>query len=340
MPLRLTSLALALLGVFVVGTVAARSQAQPPGAYRAGIYSVREDGSGRREIAVPDPSLTSFIRSPGGRSILFTRQVDDAGALYAAERSGANPVRLTPSGFEGYPDVGGAAFSPDGRLVAFTGSTTCGWRCAHYSLYLVGRDGSGLRMIADGARQPSWAPAGRRLAYAGTGGISVVDVQTGERTTVATGYVYRPLWAPRGQRIAYSATMRGYGVACFVNADGSRRRCTHGHSLTNLIWSRDASRVAFRQVTPLRLGTVDADARRFRYLGDPRSTARPVAWSPDGTRIAFAFGSYGSYYDGSVEVRALKSPRRTARVVREQGSYLRDIRWRGHRISYVASRPE
>jgi Tol biopolymer transport system component len=337
---RLPFLVLALLGAFVVVATAAASKTGATSAYRAGIYSVRYDGHDHRVIAVPDPPLNYFIRSPGGRTILFLRQVgEERLALFAADSSGANPVRLTPPEFPESVALEGSPFSPDGRTIVFTGYTVCGWRCARYSLYLVGRDGTGLRLLASGATGPSWAPDSRRLAYMGSAGLYVTDIETGDTTHITKRYAYSPLWAPRGERIAYSATIGGYGVACFVNSDGSRRRCIHGHSLTNLVWSRNALRVAFRQATPLRLGTVDAGAPHVRYLGNPRSMARPVAWSPDGTQIAFAFGSYGSYSE-DIEVRTLKRPRRTVRVVHEERSGLYDIRWRGNRISYVASRPE
>ena len=145
------------------------------------------------------------------------------------------------------------------------------------------------------------------------------------------------MWAPRGERIAYTGR-RGFSVACFVNADGSRRRCTRGTSLTSLVWSRDGKRVAFREATR-RLGFVDSDAKRIRYLaGDHGRHARPAAWSPDGRRLAYWFGSYGGY-DGFVKVLRLDAPRRSRTIIREQGG-LSELRWRGRQISYVLIRRE
>jgi Tol biopolymer transport system component len=212
----------------------------------------------------------------------------------------------------------------------------CGYRCTNYTLYVVNRDGSGLRLLAENARWPSWAPDGGRLAYAAGDGIYVRDLQTNEKTRVARGRVDRPVWAPRGERIAYTWSP-GYGLACFVNADGSRRRCTRGTSLTSLVWSRDGKRIAFREATQ-RMGVVDSDARRIRYLGDHGQHARPAAWSPDGKRLAYWFGSYG-FYDGYVNVLRLDAPNRSRRVVQEEGG-LADLRWRGREISYVVIRRE
>jgi Tol biopolymer transport system component len=332
MTLRVALLALMLFVVAVVGAASAASNSHASSVYRAGIYSVRADGTDRREIALPDPPVASLMRSPDGRTILFSRQVGEELALFAAERSGAAAVRLSPPGLAAWLDTGGDAFTPDGRTVAFTTQTVCGWRCAEYALYLVGRDGSGLRLVADGGREPSWAPDGLRLAYAGMNGIYVVDVRSGRTTYLGKGD--RPIWAPRGERIAYSAVIRGYGVACFVNADRSRRRCTQGHSLTTLLWSPDAKRVAFRQAGSLQLGTVDPNARRVRYLG-VHGGGRPVAWSPSGRRIVISYANYSF-----VDVLTVAKPRRVVRVVNEPRSNFSDFRWRGRRISYVASRQD
>lgn len=324
---------LALFLVFVGGTAAGASESALQATYRAGIYSVRADGTDRQLIALPEPPVSFLIRSPGGRLILFGREVDGGSALFAAERTGANAVRLTPPDIRVAAYVSGASFSPDGRTVAFTSYESCGIRCVHSKLYLVGRDASDLRLVADGASGPSWAPDGRRLAYTGSRGVYVTDVQSGDTVLVARGN--HPLWAPRGERIAYTATIRGYGVACFVNADGSRKRCTRGHSLTWLTWSRDAKQVAFRQANPRLLGIVDADARHVRSLGNHGRFAHPVAWSPDGRRLAYSFVANGSSF---IEVLRLAAPAHSVLVVDERNSVVADVRWRGKLISYVASR--
>jgi Tol biopolymer transport system component len=308
--------------------------------YRAAIYAVRDDGTDRRLIAQPEPAVPYLIRSPGGHSILYTREIDGIGALFAAERSGANPVRLTPPDLpaETYPS---GAFSPDGRNIAFTTYVDCGYRCFNSSVYVVRRDGSDLRLLAADAASPSWAPDSRRLVYAGSRGLGrlfrgiyVTDVEENERMRVAHGTVERPSWAPRGKRIVYWANVRGYGVACFVNADGSRRRCTRGHSLTGLVWSRDGKWVAFKQATPRKLGFVDSDARRVHYLGNHGRWAYPASWSPDRRRLAF-FPGDGR---GSVRVISIDRPKHSVGLIDGAGGDLFDLRWRGREISYVVSR--
>ena len=331
------SLALTAVVAMLSGVAATTTSGATHTTYRAAVYSIRGDGSERRLIAEPDPPVSTLVRSPGGRSILFTRQIDDKATLFAAETSGANAVRLTPPDLSVTTLQPAAAFSPDGRTIAFSSFVICGYRCTNYTLYVVNRDGSGLRRVAEGGTWPSWAPDSRRFAYGDADGIRVHDIES-EKTTLVAPAGTRPVWAPRGERIAYTG-LRGFSVACFVNADGSRRRCTRGSSLTSLVWSRDGKRIAFRQANPRQLGFVDSDARHMRYLGDHGQHARPAAWSPDGKRLAFWFGSYGSYY-GRVNVLRLAAPRRSVRIIDEAASSLTDLRWRKKGITYVSVRRE
>ena len=325
----LTALLMTLSGVVATATSGAASTTQG-----AAIYAIRDDGTHRRLIAQPEPPVPYLIRSPGGHSILYTREIDGVWSLFASERSGANPVRLTPPNLPAttYPS---GAFSPDGRNIAFTTIGGCRDRYCDSSVYLVRRDGSGLRLLAADAASPSWAPDSRRLVYAGSRvlgrlfrAIYVTDVETNGRVRVAQGTVERPLWAPRGERLAYWANRRGYGVACFVNADGSRRRCAYGRSATHFVWSRDGRRLAFKQAHPRKLAFVDSDARRVRSLGNHGRWAFPVAWSPDGRRLAF-------HDSGSVLVLRIDRPKQSVNLIPEDAF---DVRWRGRELSYVVTR--
>jgi hypothetical protein len=137
------------------------------------------------------------------------------------------------------------------------------------------------------------------------------------------------VWAPRGNRIAYIGNRRGYGVPCFVNANGSNRRCARGYSATGtLVWSPDARRIAFQHSPGFDLAVVGADARglrRFRTHGIPR----PLAWSPDTRRLA-----YTTNFDSALLVRPVSGRGRATRVTDEPP--YSDVRWRNGRISYVA----
>jgi Tol biopolymer transport system component len=327
---------IALLILFAGGLVTSASSAAPNTTYRAGVYAVRGDGSGRHLVAEPHPAVSGFTRSLDGRSILFNELVNNETPLFAADVTGTNRVRLTPPGMSA--PYQSAALSPDGQTIAFSKLTLCGFRCGQYALYLVSRDGTNLRLVDEHGYAPSWSPDGGRLAFASWYGIYVLDLSAGTVSRVARDGG-GPLWAPRGERIAYIAVHDGYGVACFVNADGSRRRCTHpGHTLTSLRWSRDGKRVAFRQTIPRRIGVVDADARRVKSLGFFGPMAQPASFSPDGHRLAIGFGSHGSF-SGPVMTVPVSGPPHARRLFNQPGA-LSDLRWRTTGLTYVASIPD
>jgi Tol biopolymer transport system component len=298
--------------------------------HRVGVYAIRPDGKGRRRLALPSPPVSEVVRSPDGTRILYTRDVDGRRSLFVALVSGEGERRLATPEPAGGIVLQRSAFSPDGRRVAFTTYTGCGWRCSTTALSLVNVDGTGLEMIDDRGDAPSWAPGGSRLAYAGRG-IRVYDLRT--RTSHALGDGYRPTWAPRGNRIAYLVVKRGYGVLCFVNADGSRRSCVLGRTAADVVWSPDAKRVAFNEQGPAWLGVVGADGRGLRLFRDRRNRARPAAWSPDGRRLAYTEGLDAR----QLFVRSVSPPGRPRQVTSEpQFTQFSCVRWRPGRISFEA----
>ena len=298
--------------------------------HRIGIYAIRPEGTGRRRLALLSPALSEVVRSPDGTRMLYAREVDGRRSLFVALVSGEGERLLaTPEAGETIM-VPRSAFSPDGRRVAFTTFTGCGWRCYTSALRLVNVDGTGLQLIDDHGDAPSWAPDGARLVYGGWG-IRVYDLRT--RTSHALGDGYRPTWAPRGNRIAYLVVKRGYGVLCLVNANGSHRRCVLGRTAADVVWSPDAKRVAFNQQGPGWLGVVNADGRALRLFRDRRKLARPVAWSPDGRRVAFTEGVDAR----QLFVRSVLPAGPPRQLTAEPPfTHFSGVRWRPGRITFEA----
>lgn len=114
-------------------------------------------------------------RDQGGGTIVF--QTVSGGPIYAVNADGSN-LRYLTDGMD-------PAISPDGQWVAFTrwGDTQHG---ALGSLWLIGIDGSGERVIAGDIHQPKspvWSPDGTRLVISMMhGGRTQVEYKcTGER---------------------------------------------------------------------------------------------------------------------------------------------------------------
>lgn len=324
---------MAALLVVVAGAGASGSSAITGTAsetYSAAIYSVRPDGHGRRLVARPDPPVPYFARSPDGTRIAFVRS--DNGSVYVSEPSGANPVQVTAPQ-SGY---GSPVFSPDGtKLALTTPGTPCGPRCVTLgSVHVVGTDGDGLHRVATEGGSPSWSPDGRRIAYRGPLGIYVVGVDGGTSRLVGRdGRLH--VWAPRGQRIAYIGSKGGYGVPCFVNADGSRRRCMRGFSAVwSPVWSPEARRIAFTYVgKKSQLAVVGTDGHGLRRFAVRAERPRPLAWSPDGTRLVYEDSfRVQRFFVRSVAARA---PSTLVASAPPRGRLTEDVRWRAGRISYV-----
>ncbi len=155
---------------------------------------------------------------------------------------------------------------------------------------------------------PTSIPSPRgQIAYGAstqTGDLQVVlmDLQTGNVTNLTAGSggeYYRPVWSPDGNRLAMreDISMDGGGIAMMdVGMEGGRPTGSapvelfHGFG-DGPTWSPDGSRVAF--VSTHETGhwtayTVDLlGSAPVRIPGIPQN-ATDLAWSPDGTWIAFA----------------------------------------------------
>jgi dipeptidyl aminopeptidase/acylaminoacyl peptidase len=86
-------------------------------------------------------------------------------AIFTANADGSMPSRITPPGMTAFSP----AWSPDGKQIAFYGSST--QAIGHEQIFVVNRDGSGLRQLMNDPNwescfHPSWSPDGQRIAFA------------------------------------------------------------------------------------------------------------------------------------------------------------------------------
>jgi Tol biopolymer transport system component len=68
-----------------------------------------------------------------------------------ANADGTERRAITPAGMYGLLP----AWSPDGKMIAFSRYDPTSYGSA---IYLVGADGTGLRLLTEGGRFPSWQP--------------------------------------------------------------------------------------------------------------------------------------------------------------------------------------
>jgi Tol biopolymer transport system component len=168
------------------------------------------------------------------------------------------------------------------------------------SIYLVNADGSGLRKLVDGGRQPTWSRSGRALAFlldfkddsilGSSTRLVVLDADGSGRPRPVGNRPYccsTLTWSPDESRIAYEA-IADAGIYV-TNVDGSGERLLVKGIAWEPTWSPDGSRIAFirRRDGRDQLAVIDADGTNERRVATEIDfTVRP-AWSPDGTTILF-----------------------------------------------------
>jgi Tol biopolymer transport system component len=239
-----------------------------------GIYVVREDGTGIRQLFRGGASNVDW--SPDGRRIAF----EDHG-IYVMSRDGGRPTRLLAGQRFSLP-----AWSADGRKLAVVKDEAD----LSNAIYVVGIDGKGLRRllrpslprsdpnwdsVTASETEPAWSPDGLRIAFqAGDGHIVVVELPHGPRRELARGY--EPAWSPDGTLIAFE-----FESALWVaKADGSgdvRRLASEGGDPS---WAPDSHRLVFEVLH-----------HRGRYLRKAESLSVVDATGSDLRKLTFGGSS-------------------------------------------------
>lgn len=164
------------------------------------------------------------------------------------------------------------------------------------------------------------------VAYVRTGDVYVSKGATETRLTTDGGY-NRPRWSPDGKQLAY---LKG-GQLWTMKADGSAKRRLTTRAASGPSWAPDGKSIAFASLScsggpgVYRISTIATNAQpQVLFPSDCRGEALPaspspataapaglndrlrtddaVAWSPDGTKIAFRGGNCESTYDACLTV--------------------------------------
>ena len=245
------------------------------------ILAVNADGSGVKELTVSS-AAENPVASPDGAEIAY----DARAHVYVMQADGSGRVRLASGTWP--------QWSPDGQWLAYQGRSgiyvvrpdgTGAHRVALDNV-LVDRPNGGF----------SWSPDATSLAYASRAGISAVDVVAGaQRLLVHATGAKNPSWSPDGRRLAFvrdngDATSNVY----VAELDGSRPRLVGPGSDETLAWSPDSTRIAYGTEFfcgvvngPGKVVVVDVSPGRtvLAIPGLAGASAGNPSWSPDGTRL-------------------------------------------------------
>jgi dipeptidyl aminopeptidase/acylaminoacyl peptidase len=210
------------------------------------IFVVNADGGAPRQVtfgAWNDGGPISW--TPDGHSILFSavrkgdwqRTFRDSDIIALDLTSGT----LKPLTKRNGPDQN-PAISPDGRLIAFTGSDDTGRAFDQDDLYVMNRDGSGVRKIAPtldrSIDELQWAQDSRSLvvSYEQDGGKRVSRITLdGRVTSLATGLVDAAMDRPyaggafslaKTGAVAFTSGDPAHPADVSIESGGTTRRLT------------------------------------------------------------------------------------------------------------------
>ena len=189
-------------------------------------------------------------------------------------------------------NAGQPAYSPDGSLIAFDyggGTTPTGWGI--WDMTSTGADPRQItqesQTVAGNDTTPAWSPDGAQIAFVRNSDLYVMNADGSGVTNLTSAFaigVLEPEWSPRGDLIAFSAGADIY-VMGPTGAPAPQRLTFAVGNQNYPSWSPDGSAIAYAFLGGV--GRVNADGSNEVVLASNLREVWDVAWSPDGTRIAF-----------------------------------------------------
>lgn len=224
-------------------------------------WTVNPDGTDPLRVA----GSAFFPAWSRGRTSLAVADKDNPGGSlsYISYTGGRFALTTGPSGSSNGDSA--PAWSPSGDQVVFS-RIDMNASDRYSSIWVVNRDGSGLRRIAISGcfnRDPTWSPDGNRIVFwssrdhcgengqpltgeyelysMNVDGIGVTRLGTATNSDA-------PSFSPDGQSIAFASDRSGNFEIYVMNVDGSEqtRLTTSSAEDTYPTWSPDGSRIAFR----------------------------------------------------------------------------------------------
>jgi TolB protein len=234
------------------------------------IYIADYDGANQRRITINRTLNITPNWSPDGRAIAYTsyrKTLPDILISNIFVGTLEEPARGIGQNFL-------PVFSPDGKQIAFMSN-----RDGNSEIYVMNRDGSGVRRLTDNAAIDS-TPTDRT----GTPQIYVVGSDgSGLRRLTFESYADRATWSPAPyNEIAFAArTGPGFDIKILSLEEGVTRQITFGEGTNESpAWSPNGRHLAFvsSRAGRTQIFTVDRDGRNVRQVTRDGNNSTPN-WS-------------------------------------------------------------
>ncbi|MEI6713805.1 MAG: biopolymer transporter Tol [Verrucomicrobiota bacterium] len=150
------------------------------------LYVTDSGGGSARRLTFTPGVESSPTWSPDGGEIIYSSDTGGAPSLYRISASGGSPRAIrTGQGYNTEPN-----WSPDGKRVAFSCREGGSFTVAILDL----RSGQ-VRLLSEG-QNPVWGADSRHVVYAQGGSLMMLDTQTLQKVSVASGLgkVSEPTW--------------------------------------------------------------------------------------------------------------------------------------------------
>lgn len=276
------------------------------------LYEIGADGADLKKLTHHPGRNSNPVWSADGRQILFQSNRDqDGDKLYKMNSDGSN---LEKSDIPEFKNLLGGDFaqSPDGRQIAFSAMGNI------YTMDLQTRRPIKILQSVDqnetyGYSNPAWSPDGKQLAIksdeATQEGLILLNSDGSSQIQISMNReAYGASWSPDSQQILYAAgrwvgdAKRGQyqdQTLWMAQTDGSApQKLAVG---ADGVWSPTEQRIIFScpvgqnpdQPEQWVICFINADGTDLVKL-DQRGMS--FAWSPDGQKIAFFWGTPDSYH--------------------------------------------